>query len=110
MSIASHMKCMSPLQQSYEIEHLTHNSLLYMKIDDRTNIQLLRDEYVCMAPTACITRWPTSSLKAVSMHVKIDGVRRCCGRLELTFHVKSMMIEDCDSYDEGYSGDIITLL
>ena len=110
-SIAYEMhRAMSPLQQSYEIECLTHNSLLYMKIDERTNVQLLRDEYVCMAPTACLTRWPTSTLNAVTMRVYIDGFRRCCGRLELTFRVKAMVIEDCDSYDEGYSGNIITLL
>ena len=109
-SIAYEMhRAMSPLQQSIDIDYLTHNSLLYMRIDERTNVQLLRDEYVCMAPTACLSRWPTSTLKAVSMRVYIDGFRRCCGRLEMTFNVKSMMIEDCDNYDEGY-GDIITLL
>ena len=107
-SIAYEMhRAMSPLQQGIDIDYVTHNSLLYMKIDERTNVQLLRDQYVTMQPTACLTRWPTSTLKAVSMRVKIEGFRRCCGRLELTFHVKSLMIEDCD--DEGYS-DIITLL
>ena len=84
---------------------------MYMKINDRTNIQLIRDEYICMAPTSILTRWPTSSLNVVSLCVTICGFRRCCGRMELTFHVKSMLIEDCDSYDEGYSsGDIMTIL
>ena len=88
---------------SIDVEYLTHNSLMYMKINDRTNIQLIRDEYICMAPTSILTRLSTSSLNVVSLCVTICGFRRCSGRMELTFHLKSMLIEDCDSYDEGYS-------
>ena len=82
-----------------------------MKIDNQTNVQLLRDEYISMAPTSILERWPTCCLKAVALNVSICGFRRCCGNLELTFHVKSMMIEDVDSYDEGYSsGNIMAIL
>ena len=79
-----------------------------MKIDDQTIVQLIRDEYICMVPTSILTRWPTSSLNVLTLKVTIGGLRRCCGRLEPTFHVKSMMIED-ESMDEGFS-DILTIL
>ena len=89
--------------ENIDVEYLTHNSLMYMKINDRTSIRLINNEYMYMAPTSVLTRWPTGSLNVVALCVTICGFRRCCGRMELTFHVKSMLIEDRDSYDEGYS-------
>lgn len=93
-------RAMSSHLQSIEVEYLTHNSILFMKIDDQTSVQLLRDDYICMAPVSILTRWPTSSLNAVTLKVTIGGLRRCCGRLEPIFHVKSMMLED-ESRDWG---------
>ena len=101
-------RAMSSHLHNVEVDYLTHNSLIYMKVDDQTNIQLIRGDYICMAPTSVLTRWPTSSLSVLTLKVTIGGLRRCCGRLEPILHVKSMMIED-ESRDEGFS-DIITIL
>ena len=102
-------RAMPSVHYKLDLKYLTHNSLIYMKIGEGTNVQLIQDEYICMAPTSILNHWPTSSLKTKAMQVSITGFRRCCGALEPTFHMKSMMIEECDSYDEGYS-DIISIL
>ena len=102
-------RAMSPTHYNTEVEYFTHNSIIYIKIDDRTSVQLIRGEYVYMAPASILSQWTNSSLKATKIHVTIRGFRRCCGRLETTFHAKSIMVDDTDSYDEGYN-NIMTII
>ena len=67
-------RAMPSCHHSIDIEYLTHNSIIFMKLDDQTNVQLIRGDAICMTPTSILTRWPTSVLKATTLQVNIFGL------------------------------------
>ena len=99
-----------PHLQSIEVEYLTHNSIIYMKVDDQTSVRLLEDDYVYISTASVLTRWHSNSIKAVTLQVRIDGFRRCCDRFKATFHVKSVMIEDEMAHDNTDDRNLINIL
>ena len=103
------------LRQTLDMEYITHNTLIFMQVDDQTNIQILRGDYIIMQPASILARWPTRELEVVTLCVRIVGLQRCCGLLTAKLHVDSMMIVDED-FDEGFedfednSENIVTIL
>ena len=85
--------------ENSDVEYVTHNTIIFMSVDDSTSVQVLRGGYIMMRPAAVLTRWPNSEVRTLDIRLSILGLKRCCGKFSAILHVDSIMVEEEE--DEG---------
>ena len=98
-SITYEMRRALPLGHRGEddLDYVTHNSLIFMQVDDETNVQLLRNgTHIVMQPAAVLTRWTTRDIDVRELKASIVGLKKCCGKFTPKLHVDSVLVAEND--------------
>ena len=99
-----------PEHSSIDIEYITHNSLLYFKVDIDTMIWTIKDDnYITAQELTYLNNLKTAAINVSSVNILLHGFERCCHELKPMFKIQNVMIIDDGGDGDGEPNTVMTL-